>query len=54
MDPLLFITTDEFCSPAIEQWLLLNPIPSLYCLLTETDLLLEESRNPGSTLHLSR
>lgn len=54
MDPLLFITTDKLCSPVIEQWLLLNPITSLYYLFTETDILLEETLNPGSALHLSR
>lgn len=54
MDPFIIYYNRELCSPVIEQWLLLNTITSLYCLFTETHLLLEETRNPGSTLHLSR
>lgn len=50
-DLSMFLTTNILFF--IKQWLLLNPITSLYRLFTETNALLEKTYDPENTLHLT-
>lgn len=50
---LLLLITNKLYS-FIKQWLLLNPITSIYIPFTETDALLEKTYAPENTLCLTR